>query len=480
ESGTEYTYDALDRVATRNGADFSYAGLAPDPVKDNNSTYGRGASDELLSVAEGTGAGRLTVTDKHGDVVGDLSATDGSATKLTGSTAFDPFGQRSEATGAETGTVGNAGFQGDWTDPDTEQVNMGARWYDPATGVFDSRDSYTYASGASVLANRYTYGAGSPLDYSDPDGNWPSCIFCKKTLSKAWNKVKQNKYVRAAVKTAKYVYKAVSYVVRNPISALKKAVKFTGKVVAHIARKSGLAQIYNAGVRAVKSLGRTTGVTEWARQKAAEARRKYHEVRVQITRKARAAVDYVAKHNPVPAIMAAAKPLLVVAVAVVTADPNLPAILVGVANNVIADVAKAADDIRAAVVADIGAVVETVRDAADWGAVWDGVKSVGNVVGEVTGFNDIRDCVTTGDMEACAWAVATVAGVALGGAGAGVVRAAKAGRMAAKAAKYGEKIEKASDTLDRVESAVECTRLAADVVGNSFLAGTEVVMADGT
>ncbi|MFJ5658071.1 LamG-like jellyroll fold domain-containing protein [Streptomyces microflavus] len=480
ESGTEYTYDALDRVATRNGADFSYAGLAPDPVKDNNSTYGRGASDELLSVAEGTGAGRLTVTDKHGDVVGDLSATDGSATKLTGSTAFDPFGQRSEATGAETGTVGNAGFQGDWTDPDTEQVNMGARWYDPATGVFDSRDSYTYASGASALANRYTYGAGSPLDYSDPDGNWPSCIFCKKTLSKAWNKVKQNKYVRAAVKTAKYVYKAVSYVVRNPISALKKAVKFTGKVVAHIARKSGLAQIYNAGVRAVKSLGRTTGVTEWARQKAAEARRKYHEVRVQITRKARAAVDYVAKHNPVPAIMAAAKPLLVVAVAVVTADPNLPAILVGVANNVIADVAKAADDIRAAVVADIGAVVETVRDAADWGAVWDGVKSVGNVVGEVTGFNDIRDCVTTGDMEACAWAVATVAGVALGGAGAGVVRAAKAGRMAAKAAKYGEKIEKASDTLDRVESAVECTRLAADVVGNSFLAGTEVVMADGT
>ncbi len=39
ESGTAYTYDALDRVATRNGAEFSYAGFAPDPVKDNNSTY---------------------------------------------------------------------------------------------------------------------------------------------------------------------------------------------------------------------------------------------------------------------------------------------------------------------------------------------------------------------------------------------------------------------------------------------------------
>ncbi|MEU5131210.1 polymorphic toxin-type HINT domain-containing protein [Streptomyces californicus] len=52
--------------------------------------------------------------------------------------------------------------------------------------------------------------------------------------------------------------------------------------------------------------------------------------------------------------------------------------------------------------------------------------------------------------------------------------------MAAKAAKYGEKIEKASDTVDRVETAVECSRLAADAVGNSFLAGTDVVMADGT
>ena len=116
------------------------------------------------------------------------------------------------------------------------------------------------------------------------------------------------------------------------------------------------------------------------------------------------------------------------------------------------------------------------------------MKTVGNVVGEVTGFNDIKNCVTKGDMEACAWAVATVAGLALGGAGAGLVRAAKAGRMMSKAAKYADDIGKAAkkveETADKVETAVGCVSTAADVAslasGNSFTAGTKVVMADGT
>ncbi len=39
---------------------------------------------------------------------------------------------------------------------------MGARWYDPTAGAFDSRDAVTYTAGASILANRYTYAAGDP------------------------------------------------------------------------------------------------------------------------------------------------------------------------------------------------------------------------------------------------------------------------------------------------------------------------------
>jgi hypothetical protein len=91
-------------------------------------------------------------------------------------------------------------------------------------------------------------------------------------------------------------------------------------------------------------------------------------------------------------------------------------------------------------------------------------------------------------MEACAWAAATVGGVLLGGAGAAAVRAAKAGRMAAKAAKYADDIAKAADrvseTADKIETAVECTSTAMDLASmasaNSFVPGTEVVMADGS
>lgn len=254
ESGTEYTYDSLDRVASRNGADFSYAGLTPDPVKDNNSTYGRGASDEILSVLEGTGDAQLTVTDKHGDVVGDMSATDGTASALTASTVYDPFGETAGD------TTGNAGYQGDWTDPDTDQVNMGARWYDPGTGAFDSRDSYTYASGSSILANRYTYGAGSPMDYSDPDGHWPSCGFCSKVIKK----IKNNKYVKKAYKTAKRVKDAVVYAVRNPRAALSKALDFAGRAVNYLYRKSGLKTIVDYGKKIYRSAEKQT--REWARE----------------------------------------------------------------------------------------------------------------------------------------------------------------------------------------------------------------------
>ena len=240
---------------------------------------------------------------------------------------------------------------------------------------------------------------------------------------------------------------AAIYTVRHPLSALRIAGRYLGAAASWAYEKSGLKHVVDAGIRIAKDIGRRTGITEWAKEKAEQARRAYHEARAAITRKAKEAVAYAVKHNPIPEIIAAARPLITVATMVVTGDPRLPALLLSSARNVIVDAAKAADSIRQAVVEQVGAVVEDVKnavDSVDWGDVWDGVKTVGNVVGEVTGFNDIKNCVTKGDMEACAWAVATVAGVALGGAGAGLVRAAKAGRMASKAAKYADDIAKAA------------------------------------
>ncbi|MEV0675501.1 RHS repeat-associated core domain-containing protein [Actinosynnema sp. NPDC050436] len=94
----------------------------------------------------------------------------GPMTSFADSAAFDPFGKAV----ATTGTKHSVGFQGDWTDPDTDQVNMTARWYSPETGGFASRDDHPLPTSPSGMANRYTYGLGAPTNYSHPSGTGPS------------------------------------------------------------------------------------------------------------------------------------------------------------------------------------------------------------------------------------------------------------------------------------------------------------------
>ncbi|SHN47696.1 RHS repeat-associated core domain-containing protein [Cryptosporangium aurantiacum] len=45
---------------------------------------------------------------------------------------------------------------------------MHARWYTPATGGFNSRDTMTVPADPSVQGNRYTYGNADPLNNTDP------------------------------------------------------------------------------------------------------------------------------------------------------------------------------------------------------------------------------------------------------------------------------------------------------------------------
>ncbi len=164
EGSQSYAHDGLDRLASHNGAAFAYSGQDDEVVADGTAKYARGAADELLAIAEGQGQldKRLALADEHGDVVGDFDPANTTLSALNDSTAYDPFGEVTVSSGVQS----NLGFQGDWTDPATDQVDMGARWYDPGSGAFDSRDAVTYGAGASILADRYTYAAGDPLDTS--------------------------------------------------------------------------------------------------------------------------------------------------------------------------------------------------------------------------------------------------------------------------------------------------------------------------
>ncbi len=165
-----YAYDALDRLVSRitgpTKQTHLYAGLGNDLAGVSvggsvQAQYARDPGGGPLGLREGAGVAAATMSDLHGDLVATYTTT------LQASTAYDPFGTVT----ARTGTKANLGYQGEYTDPDNGKVNMHARWYQPGTGTFTSRDTATLNPNPSVQVNRYTYANATPLTGIDPTGH---------------------------------------------------------------------------------------------------------------------------------------------------------------------------------------------------------------------------------------------------------------------------------------------------------------------
>ncbi|MEH0549994.1 LamG-like jellyroll fold domain-containing protein [Streptomyces sp. B21-101] len=169
DGGATYSYDSLDRVQTRGATTFTYDGGSNNLAGDGTTAYNRTPDGALLSLATGT-TKQWALTDQHTDLVAGLTAN---GTSVTGSTSYDPFGKET----ATNGTTPAIGYQSGWTDPASGDVNMAARWYQPGTGSFASRDTWQLDPMPSVQSNRYTYGIGGPLNGTDPSGHcfWDAC-----------------------------------------------------------------------------------------------------------------------------------------------------------------------------------------------------------------------------------------------------------------------------------------------------------------
>jgi hypothetical protein len=76
-----------------------------------------------LGVKQGAAA-LMAVTDLHTDLTALLNPTTGA---VAGSRSYSPFGQVTATGGTQTAL----GYQGQYTDPGSGNVNMGARWYQP-------------------------------------------------------------------------------------------------------------------------------------------------------------------------------------------------------------------------------------------------------------------------------------------------------------------------------------------------------------
>ena len=62
-----FQYDGLDRVLNRNGAAFTYRGMAMDPTSDGATTYSRGPDGTPLWLTK-AGATVAAGMDRHGDL----------------------------------------------------------------------------------------------------------------------------------------------------------------------------------------------------------------------------------------------------------------------------------------------------------------------------------------------------------------------------------------------------------------------------
>ncbi|MGW7287761.1 LamG-like jellyroll fold domain-containing protein [Streptomyces sp. NPDC054847] len=167
DGSTTYAYDSLDRVAAHGTTPFAYDGGSNQLISDGSSYYARTPDGVLLASSQG-GTPQYSITDRHTDLVAGLSA-DGTA--VTSSTTYDPFGKET----ATNGSTPAIGYQSGWTDPTSGDVNMAARWYQPGTGAFTSRDTWLLEPSPAAQANRHTYANSDPVNGIDPSGHNRIC-----------------------------------------------------------------------------------------------------------------------------------------------------------------------------------------------------------------------------------------------------------------------------------------------------------------
>ncbi len=161
-----YRWDGLDRLASVDGTAHRYAGAEVDPVSVSGQMFERNPAGDVRGIGVMGQPGRLVRSNHRGDVAATFVP---GATAVAASRVYTPFGQPTQAGPGQP----SIGFQGDWTSG-SGLVHMDARFYDPATGTFLSRDSWNLAPSTAAATNRYSYGAADPIGTIDPTGH--ACV----------------------------------------------------------------------------------------------------------------------------------------------------------------------------------------------------------------------------------------------------------------------------------------------------------------
>ena len=170
-ASASYGYDGaglrMSRTVGGVAAQFTWdeAQGLPLLLQEGSTRYIDGPNGLPVEQVDSIGNVRYYLHDQLGSVKGLL---DPSGT-LTDSYSYDALGARTAVTGSLADTP--FGYAGQYTDAETGFQYLRARYYDPATGQFLSRDPLALPTG-----HPYAYAAGDPTDLSDPSGLCPSLI----------------------------------------------------------------------------------------------------------------------------------------------------------------------------------------------------------------------------------------------------------------------------------------------------------------
>jgi len=184
QTGVEasYTYDQANRLVDYAGkAQYAYNGVglrmsktvggvaeaftwdvaAPLPtiIQDGTTRYVTGANGLPLEQIAADG----TVRYYHQDAVGSTRALTNASGQVVAVYAYDPYGN---VTSFSSGNLTNPfQFAGQYTDTESGLQYLRARYYDPSTGNFMSRDP-----AGALTGETYSYANDSPLNFIDPTG----------------------------------------------------------------------------------------------------------------------------------------------------------------------------------------------------------------------------------------------------------------------------------------------------------------------
>lgn len=102
----------------------------------------------------------------HDDALASVRFTTNSSGTSIGSSTYDAFGSQRQQTGQQNFFR----FAGQEQHADIGLIHMRARWYDPATGRFISRDPIKGSATVPQSLNPYAYVSNNPCNLRDPSG----------------------------------------------------------------------------------------------------------------------------------------------------------------------------------------------------------------------------------------------------------------------------------------------------------------------